>query len=63
MVSIAVTLLKQYDLGEIREVNGKLRELTSGYGPQARVLLELIHLIHMGSPVGGSRFAAHQAGT
>lgn len=60
MVPIAVTLLKQHCVGEIREFNGKFRELTSSLGPQAQVSLELIH---MGRAIGGSRFAAHGAGT
>lgn len=59
VVPIAVTLLKQHDVSEIREFNGKFGELTSALGPQARVLLELIHT---GRTIGGSRFAAHGAG-
>lgn len=60
VVPIAVTLLKQHNVCEIREFNGKFGELTSALGPQAPVLLERIHI---GRTIGGSRFAAHGAGT
>lgn len=54
MVPIAVTPFKQ-DVDEIRS-SMKIQRAELCLGPQACVLLELIH---MGRVVGGSRFAAH----
>lgn len=55
MVPIAVTPFKQQDVDEIRS-SMEIQRAELCLGPQACVLLELIH---MGRVVGGSRFAAH----